>query len=144
MPISTCNLNDITMNCKCSWTQHLLRMNDAHILNFVHEYTPIHRRKVGWPIKRCIEQEPCRRSKPGWVIYCSCYWWWWWWWWWLWLSYMLWRLQFRWIYTDILRNSSVREYTEIFRIHCSELYCISAHLVLRNKRTSSPFVRSVS
>jgi hypothetical protein len=40
-----CNLNEITVDYICKWTQHLSRMNDTQISNLVYEYTLTRRTK---------------------------------------------------------------------------------------------------
>jgi len=46
------NLNEITVDYICKWTQHLSRMNDTQISNLVYEYTLTRRTHVSQPVER--------------------------------------------------------------------------------------------
>ena len=52
-------------------------MNNARILNCVHEYIRSVEKRALTRKKKCGEQEPRRSNKPGRLIHCCCYWWLW-------------------------------------------------------------------
>jgi len=54
--LNTNNLNEIIVDYIYKWTQHSLRMNNTHILKFVHEYTPSGRRCIDHPTKKWKDQ----------------------------------------------------------------------------------------
>lgn len=55
--LNTYNLNESIVDCRCNWTQQLLRVNDTHISKLLCEYTLAGRRKK-------VTQGKDRQTRP--------------------------------------------------------------------------------